>query len=186
MNLKDLFLNLDLRCRLDDSIPIIASILRKPLIRVRAAFIRVIIQIFQVIHHHGWALHIIPHERVVDMGLWHLRLSICQDDFMRHKSFLLENHLYRVFLLDDLLRCGSSWRRRSRGCSGISSIVGILIYLFILNISYAVKSSSLGDLHNQLIVRLNHSFKDGLLFLQLLSVFPQPLAQGLHLHDLLA
>jgi hypothetical protein len=33
-------------------------------------------------------------------------------------------------------------------------------------------------------VRLHHSFKSGLLFLQLLSVFSQLLAQGLQLRDL--
>jgi hypothetical protein len=35
-------------------------------------------------------------------------------------------------------------------------------------------------------VRLDHSFKGGLLFLQPLSVFPQLLAQGFQLRDLLA
>jgi hypothetical protein len=70
--------------------------------------------------------------------------------------------------------------RMSRGCSGISSIIDILIFLFILSIfSHAVKSSLPGDLHYQLITRLNYAYKGGLLFLQLLSVFPQLLAQGL-------
>jgi hypothetical protein len=107
MNPKGLFLNLNLRLRLDDSIPIITSIFRKPLIHVRAAFIWVIIQIIQLIHHPRRALIIIPHECVVEMGLRHLRLNICLDDFMFHRSFLFRNHLYRVFLLDNLLRCGS-------------------------------------------------------------------------------
>jgi hypothetical protein len=62
-------LNLNLRLRLDDSIPIIASIFGKPLIHVRAAFIWVIIQIILVIQHAGRALPIMPHERVVETGL---------------------------------------------------------------------------------------------------------------------
>jgi hypothetical protein len=102
-------------------------------------------------------------------------------------SFLLGNHLYRVFLLDIPLRCGNRGHR-NRGCGGFSCVVGILIFLiFILDtFSHAVKSSLLSDLHCQFIARLDHSFKGGLLFLQLLSIFPQPLAQGLQLRDLLA
>jgi hypothetical protein len=66
-----------------------------------------------------------------------------------------------------------------RGCGGISFVVGILIFLFILDIfSHAVKSSLLGNIHDELIVRLDHSIKGGLLFLQLLSIFPQVLAHG--------
>jgi hypothetical protein len=53
-------------------------------------------------------------------------------------------------------------------------------------LTHAVKSYRTGDLHDELIVRLEHSFQGGLLFLQFLSVFPQPLEQGLQLRDLLA
>jgi hypothetical protein len=110
---KDSSLILNLRLRLNDSIPIIASI-KKPLIHVRASLGQVI-QIILVIHHPRWALLIVPHERVVDTGLRHLRLCICQDHHMRHMSFLLGNHLHGVFLLNDLLRCGSSRWHKSRG-----------------------------------------------------------------------
>jgi hypothetical protein len=58
------------------------------------------------------------------------------------------------------------WCHSNRGCSGITSIVVILI---IGVFSHAVKSSLLG-----------------LLFLQLLNIFPQLLAQGFQLYDLLA
>jgi hypothetical protein len=69
---------------------------------------------------------------------------------MRHWGFLLRDHLHRAFITD-LLRCGSKGRRRwwrgSRGCGGIFSIVGILIFLFILVIfSHAVVISSKGGL----------------------------------------
>jgi hypothetical protein len=41
-------------------------------------------------------------------------------------------------------------------------------------------------LHDQLDTGLDHSFQGDLLLLQLLSVFPQPPAQGFQLRDLLA
>jgi hypothetical protein len=44
--------------------------------------------------------------------------------------------------------------------------------------------SSSRDWIIQLITGLDHSFQGGLLLLQLLSIFPQPLAQGLQLCDL--
>jgi hypothetical protein len=65
---------------------------------------------------------------MVETELRHLRLNIYQDDFMRHWDFLHRDHF---------LRCGSrgcrSWWCSSRWCSGISSVVGILIFLFILS-----------------------------------------------------
>jgi hypothetical protein len=115
-----------------------------------------------------------PHKCVVEMGLQHLRLSIYQDDFMCHMSFLFRNHLYRVFLIFLFIL-------------GIFNVIGILIFLFILGIfSHAVKSSLTGNLHDELIVRLNHSFKGGLFFAQLLNMFAQLLARVLQLCDLLA
>jgi hypothetical protein len=101
---------------------------------------------------------------------------------MGHMSFLFRNHLHKAFLHDDLLRCGSMGCR-NRGCGNISSVVANLILPDIF--SHAVKFSLLGDLLNQLIARLDHSFKGGLFFLLLLSIFSQPLAQGLQLRDLL-
>jgi hypothetical protein len=73
---KDLFLTLNLMLGLDDSIPIIASVLGKPLIHVRADFSQVI-QIIQVIHHPRQALLVLSHERAVERGLRQLRLCIC-------------------------------------------------------------------------------------------------------------
>jgi hypothetical protein len=77
---------------------------------------------------------------------------------------LLRNHLHRVFPFDDdRLTCsgrGSMDRgwRSIRGCGGVSSIVVILILFFLVNIfSHPVKSSLPGDLHNELVARLDHS-----------------------------
>jgi hypothetical protein len=61
-NPKNLFLNLNLRLRYDDSIPIITSIFGKPLIHVKAAFIRVIVQIIKVMLYPERVLLIVPHE----------------------------------------------------------------------------------------------------------------------------
>jgi hypothetical protein len=61
----------------------------------------------------------------------------------------------------------------------MSSVVAILILGIF---SHAVKSNLLGDLRNEFVTRL----EGGLLFLQLLSIFPQPLAHGFQLCDLLA
>jgi hypothetical protein len=113
---------------------------------------------------------------VVETGQRHLRLSIFQDDLIYHRSFLFTNHLYRFFLLDNLFRC-SSKGRRNRGYSGMFSVVGILILIFILGIfSHAIKFGLLGDLSDELVMRLDHSFKGGHLFLQLLTVFAQLIA----------
>jgi hypothetical protein len=76
-------------------------------------------------------------------------------------------------------------RNRCRGCEGVPFVVIILI-LVVVVLSHAVESILFGHLHDQLITRLDHSFQGGLLLLQLLNVFPQPLAQGLQLYDLLA
>jgi phage gp46-like protein len=54
---------------------------------------------------------------------------------MWHRGFLLRDDLYRALIID-FLTCESRghrwWWRDSRGCSGIFSIIGILIFLFIL------------------------------------------------------
>jgi hypothetical protein len=103
---------------------------------------------------------------------------------MRFMGLLLRNHLHRVFLInDDHLGGSSRWRRyrgwhSSRGCGSISSIIIVLII--------AVVSLLVGELHDELVVRLDHSFHLGLLLSQLLGVFPQLLALGLQLRDLLA
>jgi hypothetical protein len=151
MNPICLSLNLNLRLRLDDSIPIITPIFGKQLIHVRAAFTRVIIHIIKVILHPEQVLLLVPHECMVETELRHLGLSSCQDDFMQHWGFSLKDHLHRAFIVD-LLKCNSMGRRRwwcsSRGCSGILSVIGILLFLFILVIfSHAVQSSLPSDLH---------------------------------------
>jgi hypothetical protein len=84
------------------------------------------------------------------------------------------DHCPRGHLFDDLLR--HSNRCRCRGCDGIPFIVIILI---ITILSHAVESKLFIHLHDQLITGLDHSFQSGILLPQLLSVFPQPLAQGL-------
>jgi hypothetical protein len=71
------------------------------------------------------------------------------------------------------------------GCNDIPFIIIILILLAGV-VSHVVESILFSHLHDQLITGLNHSFQGGLLLPQLLSVFPQPLAQGLQLCDLLA
>jgi hypothetical protein len=94
---------------------------------------------------------------------------------MQHRGFSLRDHLHRAFIAD-LLRRGSKGDY-SKGCGGISSVIGILLFLFILVIlSHAVHSGLPSDLHKQLITRVDHSFKGGLLFLQPLSVLPQLVA----------
>jgi hypothetical protein len=64
------------------------------------------------------------------------------------------------------------------GCNDVPFIV-VIVILIIVILSHAVESILFGHLHDQLITGLDHSFQGGLLLLQLLSVFPQPLAQGL-------
>jgi hypothetical protein len=97
------------------------------------------------------------------------------------RGLLLRNHLHGGFFFDDLLRDGS--RRRCRRCNSVPFIILILV---IGVLSHVVESILFGHLHDQLVTGLDHSFQGGLLLLQLLSVFPQPLAQGLQLYDLLA
>jgi hypothetical protein len=85
------------------------------------------------------------------------------------------------FSFDDLLRHDS--RRRCRGCDDVPFIILILVVVIL---SHVVESILFGHLHDQLITGLDNSSQGGLLLLWLLSVFPQPLAQGLQLCDLLA
>jgi hypothetical protein len=80
---------------------------------------------------------------------------------MWYRGLLLRNHLHRVFLIDGDHHMGSSkwcrsrgWRNSNRGCGGISSVIIILILGII---SYVVSSSLLGDLRDELIMRLDHS-----------------------------
>jgi hypothetical protein len=62
-----------LRPRLNDSIPIIASIIREPLIHVVVG-LGWLIQVIQIVHRPQWALLIVPHEHSVESGLRRLRL----------------------------------------------------------------------------------------------------------------
>jgi hypothetical protein len=87
---------------------------------------------------------------------------------------LLWTILHGGFPFDDLLRHDS----RCRGCDDIPFVVVIL--------SHVVESILFSHLHDQLITGVDHSLQGGLLLPQLLSVFPQPLAQGLQLYDLVA
>jgi hypothetical protein len=96
---------------------------------------------------------------------------------------LLWTILHRGFSFDDLLRHDS--RHRCRGCNGVPFIIVILIVIIVV-LSHAVESVLFGHLHDQLIMGLDHSFQGCLLLLQLLNIFPQPLAQGLQLCDLVA
>jgi hypothetical protein len=186
---KDLFLVLNLRLRLDDSISIIASILREPLIHVIVSLGRVI-QVIQIIylmwtiHQPRRALPIVLYDHVEEVGLQKLRLCIYQDHLMRHRGFLLGNHLHGGILFNDLLRRGSRWHR-CRGCGGVPFVI-VIIILVVVILSHAVESILFSHLHEQLITGLDHSFQGSLLLPQLLRVFPQPLAHGLQLCDLLA
>jgi hypothetical protein len=88
---------------------------------------------------------------MVETELWHLGLSICQDNLMRPWGFLLRDHLHRAFFVD-LLRQGNREHRRwwcsSRGCDSISSTVSILSFLFLIFIlTHAVQSHLPSDLH---------------------------------------
>jgi hypothetical protein len=72
-----------------------------------------------------------------------------------------------------------------QGCGGVLFVIVILI-LAIVILSHAVESILFSHLHEQLITGLDHSFQGGLLLSHLLSIFPQPLAQGFQLNDILA
>jgi uncharacterized membrane protein len=85
---------------------------------------------------------------------------------------LLWTILHRGFFFDYLLRHSS--RHRCRGCHGVPFIIIILI-LLVAVLSHVVESILFGHLHDQLVTGLDHSFQGGLL-IQLLSIFPQPLA----------
>jgi hypothetical protein len=76
VNPKNLFFNQNLTLILDDSIPIITPIFEKSLIHVRAAFIRVIIKIINVILHPERVLLIVPHESMVETELRHLSSAL--------------------------------------------------------------------------------------------------------------
>jgi hypothetical protein len=172
MTPKDLFLILNFKTRLDDSILIIASI------HVVVGLGRVV-QLMWIIHHPRRALLIVPHEHGVESGLQRLRLCICQDNMMRFRDLLLGNHLHGVFFFDDdHIRGNSRWRRHrgwhsSRGCGGVSSIIVILIISILIA---AVVCILIGEHYDELIARLDHSFNLGLLLPQLLGIFPQPLS----------
>jgi hypothetical protein len=60
---------------------------------------------------------------------------------------------------DDHLRGGSRWHNNrgcgSRGCSSVSSVIGVIILMVIL--SHLIKSGLSSYLHDQLIMGLNHS-----------------------------
>jgi hypothetical protein len=96
---------------------------------------------------------------------------------------LLWTILHGVFFLDDLLRHGNG--RRCWGCDGIPFIVIILIHVIVI-LYHAVEFILFSRLQDQLVMGLDHSFQSGPLLPRSLSIFPQPLAHGLHLCDLLA
>jgi hypothetical protein len=68
MTPKDLFLNLNLKIRLNDPISVTTSILRVPLVHVVVGLGQVI-QLMQIIHHPRGALLVISHDHTVEAGL---------------------------------------------------------------------------------------------------------------------
>jgi hypothetical protein len=110
---------------------------------------------------------VVPHEYVEEAGLRQLRLYIYQDNIVHFRGLLLRNHLHGVFLFDDdLLRGSNRWCKckgwhGSRGCGGIPSIVVILIISILIAPVLAIL---VGELHDELVARLDHSFQLGLLF----------------------
>jgi hypothetical protein len=50
------------------------------------------------------------------------------------------------------------------------------LILIVVILSHVVESVLFSNLHDQLIMGLDHSFQGGLLLSQLLSIFSQPLA----------
>jgi hypothetical protein len=114
----------------------------------------VVVQIIKVILQPKQVLLIIPHECTVEMELWHHGLILCHDDPIRHRNFLLWDHLHRPPFID-LFRHGSRrhrrWRCSDRGCGGISSVVSILFFFFLIFILTCVflshLPSDLRDLH---------------------------------------
>jgi hypothetical protein len=83
VNPKNLILFLNLRLRLNDSISLITFLIGKLLVHVSVVFARVLVQVIKVILQPERILLIVPHECLVEMELWHLGLSICQDDLMQ-------------------------------------------------------------------------------------------------------
>jgi hypothetical protein len=67
---------------------------------------------------------------------------------------------------------------QQQGCYSVPSVIVILILIISILIAAAV-AILVGELHDELIARLNHSIHLGLLL-------PQPPAQSLQLCDLLA
>jgi hypothetical protein len=92
---------------------------------------------------------------------------------MRLRGLLLRNHLHGVLLFDDdHLTGGNRWHRSrgwhsNTGCGSVSSVVVLIISTLI----HAVLSKLISELHDELIVRLDHSFQGGLLLLKLLGIF---------------
>jgi hypothetical protein len=84
-----------------------------------------------------------------------------------------------------MISSGTASRRSCRWGDDVPFVVVILI-LIVIVLSHAVESILFGHLQNLLITGLDHSVQGGLLLIQLLSIFPQPLAQGLQHYDLLA
>jgi hypothetical protein len=81
---NDLFLILNIRPRLNDSIMVGNG---------------QIVQVIQVIIYPRWALLMIPHEYGEETGLRRLRLSFRLDDLQRLKGLLFENRHLQVFFL---------------------------------------------------------------------------------------
>jgi hypothetical protein len=74
-------------------------------------------------------------------------------------------HLRGLFLVDgELLKGSRRWCRSrrwcsSRGCGGVPSIIVILILILIINILITMVLAILvGELHDELIMKLHHSF----------------------------
>jgi hypothetical protein len=87
---------------------------------------------------------------------------------------LFMNHLQTVFLFNDDHLTGGSWCHRdrgwrsSRGCDSVSSIaivilVAIIFLLIASVLTHTVESNLIINLHDELVVRLDHSLQGGLL-----------------------
>jgi hypothetical protein len=110
----------------------------------------------QTILHPWWALLVVPHDHVEEVGLRQLKLCICQNHLCAIGGSCSGTMSTGASSFDDLLRHGS--RRRCRECDGIPFVI-------IIVLSHSVESILFVHFHDHLVTGLDHSFHCGLLLL---------------------
>jgi hypothetical protein len=137
--------------RLDDSIPIITSIHRVPLIHIIVGLGRVI-QVIQIINHPRWALLIVPHENVEEAGLGSSNSASAKITSCVSGASCVGT-ISTGFSSLTVITLGAVAGGAGIGGGATVGVVSILVV----------------ELHDELIARHNHSFQLGLLLPQLLA-----------------